>query len=115
MHEMSIALSIVDIAAAEAEKADVKAFSQITLEIGSLSGIEIDALVFAMASACKGSVLDKAELKINKIAAKAKCKQCGAEFDVENIFTVCPYCQNYGLEILQGREMKVKSLVVAAT
>lgn len=112
MHEMSIAVSIVDIAEAEAEKANVKAFSEIVLDIGTLSGIEIDALEMAMASACKGTVLNKAKLKINIIHANARCRQCGEKFEVDNMFSVCPSCGVYDLEIVQGKELKVKSLVV---
>lgn len=115
MHEMSIAVSIVDIAGAEAEKAKVNAFSEIVLEIGALSGIEIDALELAMKSACKGTVLNDAAVKINHIPAIARCKQCGIEFPVDHVFSVCPGCGQFDLEILQGKELKVKSLVVANT
>lgn len=112
MHEMSIAISIVDIATEEARKVNVKSFSEILLDIGSLSGIEIDALEFAMESACKTSVLEGAELKINQIQAIARCKNCGNEFEVENVFSICPGCQQYDLDIFQGKELKIKSLVV---
>lgn len=112
MHEMSIAISIVDIATEEAQKANAKSFSEIVLDIGSLSGIEIDALEFAMDSACKGSVLDSARFKINHIQAVARCNNCGKEFEVDNVFSICPDCQQYDLDVFKGKEMKVKSLVV---
>ncbi len=112
MHEMSIAMSILEIAEQEAEKANVQAFSEIILDIGILSDVEIEALEFAMESAKRNSVLEKANLKINIIPAKARCKQCGKIFSVDSVFSVCEDCQNFDLEIIQGREMKIKSLVM---
>lgn len=112
MHEMSIAISIVDIATEEAQKANVNSFSEIVLDIGSLSGIEIDALEFAMDSACKGTVLQTANLRINHISALARCNNCMTEFGVENVFSICPNCQQYDLHIFQGKEIKVKSLII---
>lgn len=113
MHEMSIAINIVDIAVEEANKAGADLISEIVLDIGSLSGVEIEALKFAMDSAVKSSpVLDKSKLLINEIQAKARCRQCQNEFDVESVFSLCEKCQSYDMEILQGNEMKIRSLVI---
>jgi hydrogenase nickel incorporation protein HypA/HybF len=112
MHELSIAVSIVEIATDEARKANVESFSEIILDIGTLSGVEIDALDFAMKSAIQDSVLDNAKVIINRIQARARCKQCQHEFDVDTVFTVCQKCSHFDLDVFQGKEMKVRSLVV---
>lgn len=112
MHEMSIAMNIIEIATEEAYKANTAKFSRIILDIGSLSGVELDALEFAMESAKKATVLDGADVQINYIQARARCRQCGHEFGVDSVFNVCEKCQNYDLEIIQGKEMKIKSLIL---
>ena len=110
MHEMSIALSIVKIAEKEAEKAKVSQFSAIDLEIGTLAGIEFDALEFVWDSAVQRTVLEKAERRIKKIEAKARCVDCDAEYSPKYIYDNCPSCGSFLKTILQGKELKVNSL-----
>ena len=54
MHEMSIVMSIVNIAEKEAQKAHVSQFAAIDMEIGTLAGIEFDALDFVWQAAVEG-------------------------------------------------------------
>ncbi len=110
MHEMSIALSIVDIAEKEAKKASVEAFDTIELEIGSLTGIELDALEFVWNSAVRNTVLDKAQRKITTIQAVARCSNCKTEFELDFLHDPCPNCDSFEKEILQGKELRVKRL-----
>ena len=111
MHELSIVMSIVDIANEEAKKNNVIFFEEVELQIGTLSGIEFSALEFAWLPATKESSLENAKLKIDKIIAKAKCMECGTEFEIESFFSQCSKCNSYLVEVLQGKELKVKRLV----
>ena len=110
MHELSIVMSIVDIANKEAIKADVESFSKISLEIGSQSGIVMEALDFAWETGVKGSVLQQAKREIISIQAKAQCKDCNEVFEVESLYDVCPKCNSYMSEIIQGKELKILAL-----
>ncbi len=112
MHELSIAIGIVRIAEDETLKAKATEVTKIDLEIGVLSGVEVDSLAFVWSSAVKDSVLEKAELEITKISGKGKCTDCDTEFDMENIYDVCPKCSSNFKDILQGKELKVKALEV---
>lgn len=112
MHELSIALGIVKIAEDETSKAKAKQVTKIELEIGTLSGIELDALNFVWESAVENSVLEKAEKKIIVIEGKGKCIDCDTEFEMENIYDCCPKCGSNFKGILKGKELKVKSLEV---
>ncbi len=53
MHELSIAMGIVDIAKNEAVKHQFSEIELIELEIGTLSGVEIESLNFAWPLAVK--------------------------------------------------------------
>ncbi len=112
MHELSIAMGIVDIAEKEAKKVNATAVKRIDLEIGTLSGVEIDSLEFAWPMAIEGSVLQKAEKHIHVIKAKARCLDCGHIFDLENLFDSCPKCNSYFKDVFQGKEMRVKSIEI---
>jgi len=112
MHELSIALSIIDIAEQEVKKNDAKEVVEIELEIGKMSGIEPYALDFAWDQAIINTVLEKADRKTQYIEGRAKCQDCGNEFNIENIFDECPSCKSYIKELKSGKELRVKSLTV---
>jgi len=112
MHEFSIAMSIIEIAEAEAKKANATAINELVLDIGTLAGIEFYALDTAMEMAVKNTQLENAKIKINKIRARARCSDCGEEFDIEDVFDACPECGGVYHELLCGKELQIKSLVV---
>ena len=112
MHELSIALGIVKIAEDETKKANAKSVETIELEIGTLAGIEFDSLEFVWPSAVKRTVLQDAKKKITIIQAKALCLECSHEFKIEKYYDSCPSCGSSLKGILQGKELRVKTLEV---
>jgi len=112
MHELSIAMGIVDIANKEAVKHHVSNIELIELEIGTLSGIEMESLNFVWPLAVNGTVLEHAEKKIDVIKGKARCLDCGCDYDLDNIFDSCPECKSYFKDIYHGKELRVKAIVV---
>jgi len=112
MHEMSIALGIVKIAEDEVIKRKAKYVSEIVLEIGELSGIELDSLDFIWSVAVKETVLEKAERIIEYREGKGLCIDCDTKFDVHSLSDECPKCGSYFKSIVQGKEMRVLTLTL---
>ena len=112
MHELSIAASIIDIVKEEAAKAEAKKVTDIELEVGSLSGIEIDALELAMEVSVKETIMHDAIVKIVRKQAKANCNNCKKDFNCSSLFDPCPNCNGFSYDVFQGKEMIVKSLGV---
>jgi hydrogenase nickel incorporation protein HypA/HybF len=112
MHELSIALDIIEIAEENARKANASVITEIELDIGSQAGVVIEALEFAIESAKKDTMLEKANWVINEIPAFARCTSCHHEFETDDLFSPCPKCSNPFSDIFQGRELRVKSLKV---
>lgn len=113
MHELSIALGIVKIAEEECLKASANAVDVIELEIGELAGIEKLSLEFAWPVAVKDTRLDKAETAIDWVAGKGKCLECNTEYAMKALYDCCPNCQSPFKDIIRGKELRVKSLVVS--
>jgi len=113
MHELSIVMSIIEISEQQALAADAKVIDEIELDIGMLSGLEMDALEFAWSQAVKHTMLEKAIKKINRIHALATCMDCDAAFSIERYDDACPVCGQHVLNITQGKELRVKSLLVS--
>lgn len=109
---MSIALSIIDLAAEQAKKADAQKIIEIELDIGTLSGIEIEALNFALEIAVIDSVLENARVKMNRIEAVSECLSCGHIFESERFIHHCPQCKETNTRIFKGKEMQVKSILI---
>ncbi|MGD2034118.1 MAG: hydrogenase maturation nickel metallochaperone HypA [Bacteroidales bacterium] len=111
MHEFSLAQNIIEIVDESLKKNGVRKATEIELEIGTLSGVEIPALEMAFESLKADSSVEQATIKLNIIKAKAVCRTCGKEFYPEDLFSPCPKCSAYGPEIVSGKELLVKSIV----
>lgn len=112
MHEFSVILSIIEIADEAARENHANTIESIEMDIGILSGIEYDAFDFAWDAAVQDTILENAERRVNKIPGKAKCSNCAIAFDVESYYEPCPVCGEILNEIIGGRELKVKQLVM---
>jgi hydrogenase nickel incorporation protein HypA/HybF len=108
---MSIAMSILDIAHEQARAAGARVVNRIELDLGGLAGIEVESLRFCFAAARRGMTAG-AELAIHEIPGRARCADCAATCALEVPIALCPACGSLGLEILQGRELRVRSLNV---
>lgn len=109
---MSIAQSIIEIVEAEAEKAGSTRVSELELEIGRLSGIEYEAIEFALKVMAPGSVIDGSKLIINKPVGEAVCLDCGKSFITDSPVNICPDCSSYSCHIKSGKELRVKSILI---
>ncbi|MBA4154741.1 hydrogenase maturation nickel metallochaperone HypA [Flavobacterium sp.] len=112
MHELSVVTSIVKTAQQEVEKINGIRVVEIYLEIGKLSGVEMDSFHFIWPQCIHKSVLEFATLFIDETVGKAKCIECGEVFSVEKIFDNCPKCNSPFKEILSGKELKIKKLII---
>ena len=109
MHEMAIAEGILNIAFDYAEKNKASKITKVTLKLGEMSGVEVEALNVSFDVLTKDTIAEGAELIINRIPLMGKCNKCGKVFHIEQYNFFCPECD--GILILQsGRELQVESL-----
>ncbi|HEY6872919.1 MAG TPA: hydrogenase maturation nickel metallochaperone HypA [Geobacteraceae bacterium] len=109
MHEMSITQSVVEICERNAAGRRVTA---VVLEVGSLSGVVPEAVEFCFDACTRDTLLAGARLVIERIPARGRCFDCGAEFAVAAYYDPCPACGGYRIELLAGEELRVKELEV---
>jgi hydrogenase nickel incorporation protein HypA/HybF len=113
MHELSVAMSIVDLATEAVHKANAQQVDVIELDIGTMAGVEMDALDFAWPLAVKDTVLAHSEKLVNKIQAVGKCSNCHCQFNIIEPYQECPYCGEVLIQYVKGKELRVKSIVVS--
>jgi len=110
MHEMSIAMNIIDIAGEQALANGATVVHAIHADVGALAGVEMQSLAFCFEVAREGTPVDGAQLVINEIPGRGRCNACAAEVTVDFFVAVCPECGQGGVEITSGRELRVRSL-----
>ena len=112
MHELSIAVNIVDIVEESALRENAKKITDITIDVGTQSGVVLEALSMAMESAIKDTMLESAKIIINVVEAEARCLECGTLYAPDDLFTPCPKCNSLQIEMVKGKDLKVRSLSI---
>lgn len=112
MHELSIALCIVELAEEQARGRQASVIEEIEIEIGRMAGIELQTFGFALSGAIKNSMLENARIICHNIDGEGRCSDCGACFTVEELPSPCPLCGSYAVGLLRGKELRVKSIVI---
>ncbi len=113
MHELSIAYSLVETAAASAQAAGARRVLSVTLELGALSGVVKDALLFGFDIAIKGTLLEGARLNIVEKPVVIFCDVCAEERTLESIQRFrCPMCDTPSAQIRGGRELDIVALEI---
>jgi hydrogenase nickel incorporation protein HypA/HybF len=114
MHEMGIALQIIDIAKASIppEHAEAK-IARVNLKIGKLSAVVPDSLRFCFGLASQDTPLAGAELVIDEIPVQGLCQDCGHGWSIDGPAFSCPRCDSGRIDLTSGRELDIESLELA--
>jgi len=112
MHELSIAISIVDAAAEEAQQRNARV-QAVHLRLGRLAGVVKDALLASYDIAAAGTALEGSKLLIEEVPVVAYCPKCEARRAVNSEeWFICAECRSPISEILEGKELEVFALEV---
>ncbi|MFH2009137.1 MAG: hydrogenase maturation nickel metallochaperone HypA [bacterium] len=110
MHELSIAQAIVSLADSEARREQAQRVEIVTVAVGILSGIVPDSLEFCFPAAAGGTLVEGAELRIERIEGVGFCRPCDRDFPMAELLTPCPRCGEFASEIRAGDELRVRTL-----
>jgi hydrogenase nickel incorporation protein HypA/HybF len=112
MHELSIAMSIVELAEEEAERRGVQV-TAVHLKLGLLSGVVKDALLSCYEMACEGTPLQGSCLLAEDVPVVIFCPSCRAERPLNSIqLFCCPECGTPASEVVQGKELEVVAMEI---
>jgi hydrogenase nickel incorporation protein HypA/HybF len=111
MHELSIAMSIVEMAEEESDKRGGARVNAVHLKLGALAGVVKDALLSSYELACEGTGLQGSRLVVEEIPVEVYCPKCLAPRTVESVqWFICSECKSPVSEIIHGRELQVFAL-----
>jgi hydrogenase nickel incorporation protein HypA/HybF len=113
MHELSIALSILDMAAEEANRHGAVRVLGIRLRLGPLAGVVKEALLSAYELARDAEDFGDAKLMIEEVPIIGRCPQCRSDQPVVAIDQLeCAECGTPMADIVSGRELEVVALEI---
>lgn len=107
MHELGIAVSVVEIVCRHAAGRRV---SRVELKVGHLRQIVPATLAFNFELVAEGTLAEGAELAMEAIPAVGACNVCGAETVLHAFPFQCASCAGFDLRIVAGEELEVESI-----
>jgi hydrogenase nickel incorporation protein HypA/HybF len=110
MHEFSLATEIVEIVKKSALNAGKEKVTAIQLEIGEISGVEEPALMTALDSLTENTIMQNAVIAVDRPKGMARCKECQTQFEMNDLFELCPNCNSYFKDIISGKEFNILSI-----
>ena len=114
MHELSLALSLIDLVVEQSIKTGGERILQIHVQVGPLSGVVVETLRSAFDAARVGTVVETANLIVEETIITTDCDQCGQTTIVESpIRLTCGRCSNPATQIRTGREFHLVALELA--
>jgi hydrogenase nickel incorporation protein HypA/HybF len=113
MHELSIAMSIVEMAEEESERRGGAHVQTVHLRLGLLSGVSKEALLSSYEMACHSTPLEGSQLLIEEIPVEVFCHKCDGPRPVRSIqWFCCPECGTPTPDIVRGKELEVVALEI---
>ena len=113
MHELSIAQSIVEAVEAKATECNATHVKGVRLKIGEANSIVIDSLTFCfeMLTSLEPTLVG-AQLLIDTVPHRARCRPCNKEFAIVNFVAQCPTCQEWSSEVVSGNELQIVEMEI---
>lgn len=112
MHEMALTESIVEIATEAAKEQGAQKVKRVFVDVGALSHVEPDALLFCFAAVSAGTIAEGAELEIDRVPGAGQCLDCGKNVMLTEQFGACPECGRYRVQMTGGDELRVREIEV---
>jgi len=114
MHELSIAMSVLDMAAEEAQRRQARVLA-VHVRLGPLSGVVPHALASAFELAREGTELADCRLVMEEVPIMIYCSACAAEKPAESMQSLrCGDCGTPAARIVGGQELELVALELEA-
>src|ERR1051325_1084952 len=109
MHEASIMLNVFDLAFAQLQEQSAARIVRLRLRVGTLAGVVPEALSFAFEAMKPDTPAALAEMEVERVPARLRCRACQCEFEPDGFPAPCPACGNWAVEVRQGQELDLVS------
>lgn len=113
MHELSIAIGLVEAAARKADEVGAERVESVYLRLGPLAGVVREALLFSYDAATAGTKLEGSTLEIEDVPVVVFCPTCESEKTLEDFYGfACPDCGTISPDVRGGRELEMIAIEI---
>lgn len=112
MHEMALTESVIAIIEDNAKSQGFARAKLVVLEIGQLSHVEPEAMMFCFEAVSRGTLAEGATLEIVRTPGAGWCLDCEKTVPLSERFGACPECGNHHVQMTAGDELRVRELEV---
>lgn len=113
MHELSIAMNIVDLAQEESQNRGGLHVRAVHLRLGALAGVAKELLLSSYEMACHDTPLAGSQLVIEELPGMLYCPNCAQTRLVRGSeWFCCSVCGAIASKIVQGKELELVALEV---
>ena len=112
MHELSIAMSIIELAEEEAARRGAR-INAVHLRLGALAGVVKSALQSSYEMACENTPLQGSQLIVEEVPVVVYCPSCRADRPLSSSqFFSCGECGTPTSQVVQGKELELVALEI---
>ncbi len=133
MHEWALADGIMKTVLEFAEQHRAKRIKKVTIVLGELQDVEQEIVEFALKEMKNGTMAEEAEFRFEEEEAIFKCRNCGYVWKLKDVssnmneeiredihfvpevvhaFLACPSCGSRDFEVVKGRGVYIREIVV---
>lgn len=109
MHELALAEAILSIVEPHARG---RRILRVEVEAGALRQVVPDALSFSFELVALGTAAEGAELVVDEVPARVRCRKCRSEAEVRAFPFACARCGGMDVEVTDGEQFQVVALEV---
>jgi hydrogenase nickel incorporation protein HypA/HybF len=117
MHELALMAELQQLAEDQARLAGAQVIHRLRLRVGTLTGVDPDALQQAFAVLVTGGegrdLWCAAQLELERVPGRCLCSHCGQAFHPCDQIHACPRCGRISGQVLAGRELELVALEVS--
>lgn len=109
MHELGIAQEVLKIVQSSAQEHGGGRVSVLRLSVGEMSGVEPEALRFALEAISQGTSAEGMRVEIQRTPVQYCCGNCSAAWPFDDTRTECSTCGAAGATLRGGDDLRVDS------
>jgi hydrogenase nickel incorporation protein HypA/HybF len=113
MHELALLEEVRRLGEAQAAEAGASRIHRYKLRIGTLSGVDPEALRFGFGVVMANGCSDGAELELEVVTSLCFCPHCSQTFAPCDVIHACPQCGQLSNHLLQGQDLELVALEVS--
>lgn len=112
MHEAGLAQTALEVAAERARERGATRIHRLTLRVGDLSGVVVEALWFALEALSPDTPAEGAAFEIEVVPVECHCAACDHLFRPADVVYACPECGAISGDVRRGHELELVSMDV---